>query len=56
MVVLELVQQIPRSSRRTSLRGLEVTDDDSKALTAKLHCLITFSCTASIMDVLTKLV
>ena len=55
MVVLKLVQ-IPLKSRRTSLREPDVTDDDSKALTAKFRLSITSNFKASIMDLLTKLV
>ena len=55
MVVLKLVQ-IPLKSRRNGLREADVTDDDSKALTAKFRLSITFNFKASIMDLLMKLV
>ena len=55
MVVLKLVQ-IPLKSRRNSLREADVTDDDSKALTAKFRLSITFNFKASIMYLLMKLV
>ena len=55
MVVLKLVQ-IPCKSRRTNLRKRNVTEDDSKALTAKFRLSIIPNLKAPIMDLLTKLV
>jgi hypothetical protein len=43
-------------SRRTNLRERDVTEDDSKVLTAKFRLSITSNFKASIMDLLTKLV
>jgi hypothetical protein len=55
MVALKLVQ-IPLKSRRNNLCEHDVTEGDSKALTAKFRLSIVSNFKASIMDLLTQLV